>query len=55
MADRPVLRASQTKSMARIADRVGFSSVTDFSRYFHQRTGRTPVAFRETVRGHTPR
>lgn len=49
------LLAHSDQSAARIADRLGFSSATHFSKYFHQRTGRTPIAFRETVRGHTPR
>ncbi|WP_425314981.1 helix-turn-helix domain-containing protein [Streptomyces viridochromogenes] len=39
---------------ARIAGRLGFSSATHFSKYFHQRTGQTPIAFRDTVRGHAP-
>ncbi|MDX3750746.1 helix-turn-helix transcriptional regulator [Streptomyces sp. AK08-02] len=38
---------------AGISDRLGFSSATHFSKYFHQRTGQTPIAFRDTVRGRT--
>jgi AraC-like DNA-binding protein len=49
------LLAHSDQSAARIADRLGFSSATHFSKYFHQRTGQTPIAFRDTVRGHTPR
>ncbi|MFF5303402.1 helix-turn-helix domain-containing protein [Streptomyces sp. NPDC013161] len=49
------LLAHGDRSAARIADRLGFSSATHFSKYFHQRTGQTPIAFRDTVRGHTPR
>ncbi|MEU5322037.1 helix-turn-helix transcriptional regulator [Streptomyces sp. NPDC021056] len=49
------LLAHSDQSAARIADRLGFSSATHFSKYFHQRTGQTPIAFRETVRGNTPR
>ncbi|MFE0520890.1 helix-turn-helix domain-containing protein [Streptomyces sp. NPDC058954] len=48
------LLAHSDQSAARIADRLGFSSATHFSKYFHQRTGRTPIAFRDTVRGLTP-
>ncbi|MCX4984760.1 helix-turn-helix transcriptional regulator [Streptomyces sp. NBC_00572] len=36
---------------ARIADHLGFSSATHFSKFFHQRTGQTPIAFRDVVRG----
>ncbi|MFC9683074.1 helix-turn-helix transcriptional regulator [Streptomyces sp. NPDC056948] len=46
------LLAHSDQSAARIADRLGFSSATHFSKYFHHRTGQTPVTFRETVRGH---
>ncbi|MEU8915600.1 helix-turn-helix transcriptional regulator [Streptomyces nigrescens] len=49
------LLAHSDQTAARIADRLGFSSATHFSKYFHQRTGRTPIAFRGTVRGLTPR
>lgn len=49
------LLAHSDQSAARIAGRLGFSSATHFSKYFHQRTGQTPIAFRDTVRGHTPR
>ncbi|WP_406397961.1 helix-turn-helix transcriptional regulator [Streptomyces sp. NBC_00879] len=39
----------------RIAAQLGFSSATNFSKYFHQRTGQTPIAFRESARGrHDP-
>ncbi|MFD6288581.1 helix-turn-helix transcriptional regulator [Streptomyces sp. NPDC060205] len=48
------LLAHSDQSAARIADRLGFSSATHFSKYFHHRTGQTPIAFRATVRGHTP-
>lgn len=49
------LLAHSDQTAARIADRLGFSSATHFSKYFHQRTGQTPIAFRDTVRGHIPR
>ncbi|MGW3939399.1 helix-turn-helix domain-containing protein [Streptomyces phaeochromogenes] len=49
------LLAHSDHSAARIAGRLGFSSATHFSKYFHQRTGQTPIAFRDTVRGYTPR
>jgi AraC-like DNA-binding protein len=49
------LLAHSDQSAARIADRLGFSSATHFSKYFHQRTGQTPIAFRDSVRGNPPR
>ncbi|MFC9503888.1 helix-turn-helix domain-containing protein [Streptomyces sp. NPDC057002] len=49
------LLAHSDQSAARIADRLGFSSATHFSKYFHHHTGQTPIAFRDTVRGHTAR
>ena len=45
------LLAHSDQTAARIADRLGFSSATHFSKYFHQRTGQSPIAFRDTVRG----
>jgi AraC-like DNA-binding protein len=48
------LLAHSDQSAVRIADRLGFSSATHFNKYFHQRTGQTPIAFRDTVRGHGP-
>ena len=48
------LLAHSDRTAARIADRLGFSSATHFNKYFHQRTGQTPIAFRDTVRGHAP-
>ncbi|QGV82502.1 helix-turn-helix transcriptional regulator [Streptomyces ficellus] len=36
---------------ARVARELGFSSPTNFSKYFHHRTGHTPLAFRTAVRG----
>ncbi|MER6916000.1 helix-turn-helix transcriptional regulator [Streptomyces sp. NPDC000594] len=49
------LLAHSDRTAARIADQLGFSSATHFSKYFHQRTGQTPIAFRDTVRGHPAR
>ncbi|MEU6474477.1 AraC family transcriptional regulator [Streptomyces massasporeus] len=46
------LLAHSDQSAARIADRLGFSSATHFSKYFHHRTGQSPITFRATVRGH---
>ncbi|MFB6878304.1 helix-turn-helix transcriptional regulator [Streptomyces sp. NPDC056323] len=46
------LLAHSDRTAARIADHLGFSSATHFSKYFHQRTGQTPITFRDTVRGH---
>ncbi|WP_211116652.1 helix-turn-helix domain-containing protein [Glycomyces buryatensis] len=34
---------------ARIGARLGFSSATNFNKFFHQRTGTTPIAFRASV------
>ncbi|MEU0565988.1 helix-turn-helix transcriptional regulator [Nonomuraea sp. NPDC005983] len=45
------LLAHGDQPAAHIAARLGFSSATNFSKYFHQRTGTTPIAFRATVRG----
>lgn len=36
---------------SRIAVQLGFTSPTNFSKYFQQRTGQSPIAFRATVRG----
>ncbi|GAA2767029.1 AraC family transcriptional regulator [Streptomyces paradoxus] len=49
------LLAHSDQPAARIAGRLGFSSATHFSKFFHKRTGQSPIAFRETVRGHGPR
>lgn len=49
------LLAHSDQTAARIADRLGFSSATHFSKYFHHRTGQTPIAFRDTVRHTTKR
>ncbi|MFG2193787.1 helix-turn-helix domain-containing protein [Streptomyces sp. NPDC048639] len=38
-------------SAARIAAQLGFSSATNFGKYFHKHTGRTPAAFRDGARG----
>ncbi|WP_225823909.1 helix-turn-helix transcriptional regulator [Streptomyces naphthomycinicus] len=46
------LLAHSDQTAARIATRLGFSSATHFSKYFHQRAGQSPIAFRDTVRGH---
>ncbi|MCH7230501.1 AraC family transcriptional regulator [Glycomyces sp. L485] len=43
------LLASSPESAARIGSRLGFSSATNFNKFFHQRTGTTPIAFRESV------
>ncbi|MEV8530153.1 helix-turn-helix transcriptional regulator [Streptomyces sp. NPDC052000] len=49
------LLAHTDQTAARIANHLGFPSATHFSKYFHQRTGQSPIAFRDTVRGHTSR
>jgi AraC-like DNA-binding protein len=45
------LLAHGNQSAARVAAQLGFSSATNFSKFFHQRTGQSPIAFRATVRG----
>ncbi|MDQ0363611.1 helix-turn-helix domain-containing protein [Catenuloplanes indicus] len=45
------LLAHSDHTAAQIAARLGFTSATNFSKYFHQRTGTTPIAFRAAVRG----
>lgn len=49
------LLAHSDRTAARIADQLGFSSATHFNKYFNYRTGQTPIAFRDTVRGHPAR
>ncbi|WP_405163156.1 helix-turn-helix transcriptional regulator [Nocardia sp. NBC_01499] len=44
------LLAHSDQAAARIADRLGFASATHFNKYFHQRTGQTPIAFRDATR-----
>ncbi len=43
--------ACSDKAAARIGSRLGFSSATNFNKFFHQRSGMTPIAFRTAVRG----
>lgn len=43
------LLAHSDQPAGRIAHRLGFSSATNFSKYFQQRTGLSPIAFRSTV------
>ncbi|NUK23229.1 helix-turn-helix domain-containing protein [Streptomyces lunaelactis] len=38
-------------SAAGIAAQLGFSSATNFSKYFHKHTGQTPIGFRRSSRG----
>ncbi|MEV6015438.1 MULTISPECIES: helix-turn-helix transcriptional regulator [unclassified Streptomyces] len=45
------LLAHTDLAAAHIADRLGFSSATNFAKYFHQRAGQPPIAFRTAVRG----
>ncbi|MFJ8109562.1 helix-turn-helix domain-containing protein [Streptomyces sp. NPDC096132] len=45
------LLAHSDRTAAQIADQLGFANPTQFSKYFHQRTGRSPIGFREDVRG----
>jgi AraC-like DNA-binding protein len=45
------LLAHSDRTAAQIATNLGFTSATHFSKFFHLRTGATPIAFRESVRG----
>ncbi|MFF2814003.1 helix-turn-helix domain-containing protein [Kitasatospora cineracea] len=45
------LLAHSESSAARIADHLGFADAANFAKFFHQRTGTTPIAFRTAVRG----
>jgi AraC-like DNA-binding protein len=45
------LLAHSDQTAAQIAARLGFTSATNFTKYFHQRAGTTPIAFRAAVRG----
>ncbi|MFJ3171948.1 helix-turn-helix domain-containing protein [Streptomyces roseus] len=44
------LLAHGDRSAVQISQHLGFSSATNFSKYFHQRTGQSPIAFRTAVR-----
>lgn len=44
------LLAHSDQTAAQIAARLGFTSATNFTKYFHQRAGTTPIAFRAIVR-----
>jgi AraC-like DNA-binding protein len=44
------LLAHGDHTAAQIASRLGFTSATNFSKYFHQRTGSTPIGFRAAIR-----
>ncbi|MFG2309149.1 helix-turn-helix domain-containing protein [Streptomyces sp. NPDC048566] len=45
------LLAHTDLAAARIAGQLGFSSATNFAKFFHQRAGQAPIAFRRGVRG----
>ncbi|WP_152645100.1 helix-turn-helix domain-containing protein [Kitasatospora griseola] len=47
------LLAHSDTPAARIADHLGFADAANFAKFFHQRTGTTPIAFRTSVRGAT--
>ncbi|MFJ8584852.1 helix-turn-helix domain-containing protein [Streptomyces sp. NPDC093595] len=49
------LLAHSHRSAAQISQQLGFSSATNFSKYFQQRTGQSPIAFRTAIRGRTTR
>nr|WP_276508638.1 helix-turn-helix transcriptional regulator [Modestobacter muralis] len=48
------LLAHTDRSAAQVGAQLGFSSATNFSKYFHQRTGTSPIVFRAQVRGEGP-
>jgi AraC-like DNA-binding protein len=48
------LLAHSDRSAAQIATQLGFSSATNFTKFFRQRTGASPIAFRAEVRGEVP-
>ncbi|MEV6028452.1 AraC family transcriptional regulator [Streptomyces sp. NPDC052036] len=48
------LLAHSDQPATRIAARLGFSSATNFGKFFQQRTGQAPIAFRSAARGGTP-
>ncbi|MFF1404448.1 helix-turn-helix transcriptional regulator [Streptomyces sp. NPDC058294] len=48
------LLAHGDQSAVRISRQLGFSSATNFSKYFQERTGQSPIAFRTTIRGLPP-
>ncbi|MEU9288953.1 AraC family transcriptional regulator [Streptomyces sp. NPDC048275] len=45
------LLAHGDQPASRVAAQLGFTSATNFSKFFHQRTDQSPLAFRATVRG----
>jgi AraC-like DNA-binding protein len=45
------LLAHGNQSASRIGAQLGFTSANNFSKYFQQRTGQSPITFRATVRG----
>ncbi|BBC39035.1 hypothetical protein SGFS_103290 [Streptomyces graminofaciens] len=47
------LLAHSDRTAAQIAGQLGFANPTQFSKYFHQRTGRSPIDFRRSVRRET--
>lgn len=45
------LLAHSEQSAAHIAVQLGFSSATNFSKFFHRHTGKSPLTFRREIRG----
>jgi AraC-like DNA-binding protein len=45
------LLAHGEETAARISDHLGFVTASQFSKYFAQRTGRSPIEFRREIRG----
>jgi AraC-like DNA-binding protein len=48
------LLAHSDRSAAQIATQLGFSSASNFTKFFRQRTGASPIVFRAEVRGEVP-
>jgi AraC-like DNA-binding protein len=47
-------RAHSDETAARIAAHLGFSSATNFSKYFQSRAGQSPIQFRNTATAAEP-
>ncbi|MPY38449.1 AraC family transcriptional regulator [Streptomyces phyllanthi] len=45
------LLAHSDESAARITGLLGFSSATNFSKFFHRHIGKSPLSFRRTLHG----
>ncbi|MFJ7149127.1 helix-turn-helix domain-containing protein [Streptomyces sp. NPDC100445] len=48
------LLAHGDQSAVQVSRQLGFSSATNFSKYFQERTGQSPIGFRTSIRGLPP-